>query len=100
MARQAGRSLPRASNLLEVSPARIRLGRLAESELGEAEYGGQDIVEVVSDSARQPADGLHLLRLTKLFFALPKRRLRAPALQDRRGEADRSRGADTHESLQ
>ena len=35
-----------------------------------AEHGGEDVVEVVGDAAREPPDRFHLLRLTQLEFEL------------------------------
>ncbi len=39
-----------------------------EQHVGEAEDGGQHVVEVVRDAARELADDLHLLALRELRF--------------------------------
>ena len=43
---------------------------------------GQQVIEVVGDTARQLADSLHLLRLTQSFFGLGQTLLLAPPLAD------------------
>ena len=45
-----------------------RLVQVFDQEGGVAHHGGQDIVEIVSDAAGQPADRLQLLGLMELLF--------------------------------
>ena len=60
------------SAAFRISSASIRdgwpSGYCSRQELACADDGGQDVVEVVSDAARQPADRFHLLRLSQLFL--------------------------------
>jgi len=42
-----------------------------EDELGPSRDHGQEVVEVVRDAAREPPDGLHLLRLAQLLLEVP-----------------------------
>ena len=51
---------------LRVVPEVFRQGRVAADELAEAEDRRQRIAELVSDSRRQPAGHLHLLRCDHL----------------------------------
>ena len=41
---------------------------VGEEEVGEADDGGEHVVEVVGDAAGELADGLHLLALGELRF--------------------------------
>ena len=50
-------------------PAQVRFGpETLQQKFGVSGNHHQQIVEVVRDAARQPADGLHLLRLAQLLF--------------------------------
>ena len=71
-------------------------GELVESEVAVAVDGGEEVVEVVRDPARETSDGLHLrgvtellLRLTQRLFGLLDRTL----YEDRLVEADVDRHA-------
>src|SRR5262249_1942332 len=57
-----------------------------ESELREARNDREQVVEVMGDAAGERADGLELLRLPELRFALAKGELDALALLDFGGE--------------
>ena len=48
-------------DLGEVRSERVVLGVLVEQQGGVSHDRGQQVVEVVRDTARQPPDGLHLL---------------------------------------
>ena len=49
---------------------RARLLEMLGDEIGVADDRGQQVVEVVGDSAGQTADGFHLLRVAQLFVAV------------------------------
>jgi hypothetical protein len=51
-------------------------------QLVEADDGREQVVEVVSDTAGKPSDGLHLLGLPQKLFAAAERFLRLPLLGD------------------
>ena len=53
---------------------------------------GEQVVEVVGDAARQAADGVHLLRLSKVRFGAGQRALRLASLQ----HVARQRADDDH----
>src|SRR6185503_10441981 len=66
--RQAAASFACLLDLFDVGKdARLDIGP-SEEQLAVTENGGQQIVEVVRDSAGQLADRLHLLRLEELSF--------------------------------
>ena len=71
LACQRGRPLPCGRHLLQVEPGRVvarQLGREVDlAHLHVAQDRREQVVEVVSDAARQPPDALHLLGLEKLF---------------------------------
>ena len=60
-------SFPDLRNILRQWVARAK--RL-EEELGVSVDDSQEVVEVVGDATRQPADGLHLERLAQLLFTV------------------------------
>ena len=71
------------SPALRMSPASSRVrgsGVAPRDELGVADDGGEEVVEVVRDAAGEPADGLHLLRLAQLLLAFVERLLGQPAI--------------------
>ena len=57
-----------AQDLLHVLPHRVALPQIGEGQVGVPGDGGEQVVEVVSDAARQPAHRLHLLSLPQLRF--------------------------------
>ena len=79
---EGGRALAGETDLPELGPEALVL-ELRLHEIRVAENRGEEIVEVVRDTAREAADPLHLLRLYELFFE--------PALLDR-GAAKIGRG--------
>ena len=62
------RPVGRAADLLDVVTARVDRGGVREQQLGAAEDGGEQVVEVVGDSARELADRLHLLGESELVL--------------------------------
>ena len=62
---QAGGPLGGVANAHDIL-ADVRAGRLVERQVGEADDGRQDVVEVVGDAAGQPADRLELAGLEQL----------------------------------
>jgi hypothetical protein len=62
---QVGAAAGGLLNLPQVASGRARLGRLGEQHVAVALDDHQDVVEVVSDAARQVADGLELLGLAQ-----------------------------------
>ena len=68
---------PRPAFLISSTSARVGSSslRIGEDQVGEAQHDREHVVEVVRDPAGELTDGLHLLRLTKLLFALAQRRL-------------------------
>ena len=73
LARQRRRAAAGLPDALDVV-ADARAGRQAlEDQVRVTEDPGEQVVEVMRDAAGQPADRLHLLRMTQLVFALPKR---------------------------
>ncbi len=62
---ERGGPLARLLDLLGVTPEALVL-LAGDEELGVAADRGQEVVEVVCDAAREPADRLHLLRLAEL----------------------------------
>ena len=67
LARQAGRALGRAHDLLGVAQRRRSGVEPVPDELAVADDRGEQVVEIVRDAARQPADSLHLLGLPELL---------------------------------
>ena len=57
-------------DLPDLRGARVLLPQPREEQVGVPRDGGEDVVEVVSHSAGQPADGLHLLRVAEALFQL------------------------------
>ena len=55
-------------DLLEVGAQRVFRPQAREDQVRVAEDHGEHVVEVVCHAAREPPDGLHLLRLTKLVL--------------------------------
>ena len=43
-------------------------GEVIFNQLGKADHGGEDVVEVMGDAAGEGADSLHLLRLAELLL--------------------------------
>ncbi len=66
--REGGSPLRCASYLLDVLAARIRGVEPVHDDFSVEPDHRQEIVEIVRDSSRQPADGIHLLRLAELLF--------------------------------
>ena len=64
-------ALAGADNPLERSARRDVGGKLHQRDLGRREDGGKHVVEVVSDTAREGADGLELLGLAEVDLELP-----------------------------
>ena len=48
----------------------VRVADIAENQVVEPQDAGQDVIEIVGDSAGQGADGLHLLRVQESGFGL------------------------------
>ena len=69
LARERGRARRGLLDLLGVA-ALAWIGLGVDQELAVARDRGQEVVEVVRDPARQPADRLHLLRLAQLHLEL------------------------------
>src|SRR5581483_6329965 len=61
------RTRRRAANLLDL-PLALLHARIEQNQLGVAADDREQIVEVVRDAAREPADGFHLLRLEELLL--------------------------------
>ena len=68
--RELGRALARALGLVDVAADRVVLVQPQQRELAEPDHGGHEVVEVVRDAARQPADGLELLGLQQRALEL------------------------------
>jgi hypothetical protein len=86
-------------NVLDVLVGRIARAMGLEKKIREADDGGQHVVEIVGDAARQLADGFHFLGLCKaLFKRLLLRHVDDVELPLRRCDRDRRgdrRGANT-----
>ena len=66
---QAGRELAAAARgLLDVGDVRRRVVRRLAGEPGVAEQDRQQVVDLVGDAAREPAEALHLLRVPQLLL--------------------------------
>ena len=65
---ERGRPLPGLLNLHQIRPIRIRFGAVADEQLGVAENGRQQVVEIVRDAAGKPSNALDLLRLRQTLF--------------------------------
>jgi hypothetical protein len=72
---QRGGACARRTDLLDVRAMGILDWKLVEQDLAVSEDAGQEVVEVVSDSACKLADRLHLLRLDR---RCARRRRRQP----------------------
>jgi hypothetical protein len=72
LARDVGGARAGLADLDEVVAELLAAVALVLAELREAEDRRQHVVEVVRDSAREPADRLHLLRLAQLGLARPQ----------------------------
>ena len=70
LARQGGGALGRLLDLIDLGAHRVALGQALGDQLPVPGDDVQQIIEVVGDPARQPADGFHLLRLPKLLLEL------------------------------
>ena len=68
LGRQPGRPFARGPSWPGPAPALGRLREPFEQELAIADDHGQEVVEVVGDASRQPADSFHFLRLKELGF--------------------------------
>ena len=66
--RERRRALGCLADLLDILALRVAGGQVAQQQLCVAENGGQQVVEVVGDAARQLAHGFHLLRLAELLL--------------------------------
>ena len=68
LAHQIGGAIGVLLDVHDVGEGRIGRPVLGEQQIGEADDGGQHIVEVMRDAAGQLADRLHLLALRQLHF--------------------------------
>src|SRR5216117_2992357 len=59
---------PRVPDFLGILAARVAGGRVVQQQLGRAQDGREQVVEVVGDAARELHYGFHLLRLTQLLL--------------------------------
>jgi hypothetical protein len=73
---QGGRPVRGPADQLDVPAERVVLGQLVEQKRAPAADHRQQVVEVVGDAARQPAHGLHLLRVEQLLLECRPARLR------------------------
>src|SRR5690606_8430707 len=73
LAGEPRRALGGAADLLEILAALVVGLEARQHELGEAEDGGGEIVEVVGDAASESTEGLHLLRVAELLLAAAQR---------------------------
>ncbi len=64
-------SLRRVADLAQVGGGRVAVPDPPAEQLGVAEDAGEEVVEVVSDAAGEPADRLEPLRLVKLALHVP-----------------------------
>ena len=71
---ERGRALGGLEHLLDVLPQRLVGAQRSQHELPVARDRRKQVVEVVRDAARKPADGLHLLRLDQLLLRAPQLR--------------------------
>ena len=76
----------RLPDLLHVGPARASSVQVAEENVAEAADRGEHVVEVVGDTAGEPAHRIHPLRLAELLLALVQRGAGAGPLADIGGE--------------
>ena len=70
--RSAARS-PAFPDLFEVRAQQVVAFQIREDQARVAQHDGEHVVEVVRHPARQPADGIHLLRVAKLLFGSGER---------------------------
>ena len=82
LAHQIGGAIGVLLDVHDVGEGRIGRAVLGEQQIGEADDGGQHIVEVMRDAAGQLADRLHLLALRQLHF---ERLVLRRVARDRRG---------------
>ncbi len=68
LAHQAGGAVGVLLDVHDVLEGRIGRPVVGEQQIGEADDGGQHVVEVVRDAAGELADGLHLLALRELLL--------------------------------
>ena len=72
LARQRGRAVGRFPDLPHIVRRPLVGLDPLEDQVGEADDGGEQVVEVVSDAAGQPADAFHLLRVPELILPIAK----------------------------
>ena len=68
LARQGSCPVASFHNLVEVTPHRVVGVKTVQHQLAVPVDDGQEVIEIVGDSTRQPTDRLHLRRLLKPFF--------------------------------
>jgi len=64
---------PRVPDFLGVLASRVAGRRVVQQQLGRAQDGGEQVVEVVGDASRELPHGFHLLRLAQLLLELALR---------------------------
>jgi hypothetical protein len=94
LAGEARGAVGRLADLGGVLAARVARGEVFEQQVGVARDGGEDVVEIVRDPARQPAHGFHLLRLPELLLELHPLGDVAPDAEDFDGPAVLELGGD------
>ena len=67
---QGGSALPGLHDLLHRVAVLIAVGKAVENQLAVTGDDGEQIIEIMGDTARQHADRFHLLRLPELVFQL------------------------------
>ena len=82
LACETGRALAGLLDLLDMRADGILGSELHHRELAVAEYGSEQVVEVVRHASRQPSHRLHLLSLAELLFALAQSLLRLTTLRN------------------
>ena len=95
LARETRRAIGGLDDFLRVGAALVSLRQVLHEHLRVAVNGHQQVVEIVRDTAGEPANRLHLLGLPQLLLALPKRILRLLAL-DHVSDHGGKRGAFAH----
>ena len=68
--RERGRPLAGALDFKHLLDGGLVAGQRIVKQAAVADDGREQVVEVVSDAAGEPADGLHFLRLAKMLLAL------------------------------
>ena len=81
LSRQRGAAVGGLADLGDVAADRTRLLDVLGDHVRVADDGGQQVVEVVGDAAGEPADRLHLLRVTQLLIAVVQQAHRLPRAQ-------------------